>query len=60
MITALENGIADSMDESMRTYIESEDYQERRTSINHKLTCFRSGLTDAQKKEFNHEQLLKS
>lgn len=53
MTTALESYIADSMEESMQPYINSEEYQTSKAAINTKLVDFRSGLNPAQQKEFN-------
>ena len=54
MTTVLESYIADSMDESMQPYIESDEYLNQRAAINQKLICFRNGLTETQQKDFNH------
>lgn len=53
MTTVLENYIADSMEESMQPYIDSEEYQSSKDAINTKIVNFRSGLNPAQQKEFN-------
>lgn len=53
MTTALESYIADSMEESMQPYINSEGYQASRAAINTKIVDFRSGLNPAQQREFN-------
>ena len=52
-MTALENSIADSMEESMQPYISSDEYQLPKAAINQKIVEFRNGLTEAQQKEFN-------
>ena len=52
-MTALENSIADSMEESMQPYISSDEYQLPKAAINQKMTQFRNGLTETQQKEFN-------
>jgi len=52
-MTALENSIADSMDEAMQPYITSDEYRMPRTAINQKLTEFRSTLNDSQQRDFN-------
>ena len=52
-MTALESYIADSMEESMQPYINSEEYQTCKATVNTKLVAFRSGLNAAQQKEFN-------
>lgn len=52
-MTTLENNIADSMEESMQPYINSEEYQSSKAAINTKLVDFRSGLNPAQQREFN-------
>ena len=52
-MTALENSIADSMEESMQPYISSDEYQLPKAAINQKIVEFRNGLTEAQQKDFN-------
>ncbi len=52
-MTALENCIADSMEESMQPYIRSDEYQKPKAAINQKIIAFRKGLSEAQQKEFN-------
>ncbi len=52
-MTALENNIADSMEESMQPYISSEEYQTSKAAINTTLVKFRSCLNAAQQREFN-------
>ena len=52
-MTPLENGIADSMEESLQPYILSDEYQAQKTDINQKMVEFRKGLNEAQQKEFN-------
>ena len=52
-MTALENSIADSMEESMQPYISSDEYQLPKAAINQKIVEFRNSLTEAQQKEFN-------
>ncbi len=52
-MTALENGIADSMEETMQPYIMSDEYQKPKAAINKKMVEFREGLSVAQQKDFN-------
>ena len=52
-MTAFENSIADSMEESMQPYISSDEYQKPKAAINQKIAEFRNGLTEVQQREFN-------
>ena len=49
----LEECIKDAVEESMKDYIQSLDYLERRQQINKMLQLFRIGLSDEQKQQLN-------
>ena len=48
----LDSYIADSMDEAMEYYAESNDYHESQRTINRDIELFCSTLTEEQKTEF--------
>lgn len=49
----LEECIKDALDESMRSYIHSEKYQEQKQSVNDMVADFRDGLSESQVRKFN-------
>lgn len=49
----LENYIADSIDESMKDYINSEEYRDEHRKISEKTAAFRAALSPEMKIEFN-------
>jgi len=49
----LENYIADSIDESMKDYINSKEYRDERRKISEKTAAFRAALSLEMKIEFN-------
>ena len=50
----IEDYLADSMDEVMRPYTESDDYKTTRETLSNIMRKFRSELSQAQQREFNH------
>ncbi len=49
----IEDYLADSMDEVMHPYTDSDDYKATREKISNSMREFKSGLSQAQQKKFN-------